>query len=252
MPEAAPLLPPLPRLRALAVDDEPLATERMRMLCARIDMVDLVGTAQDGASALALIGTLKPDVLLLDIAMPGMTGLALAEALQASMGETSPAIIFVTAFDQYALAAFEVAAVDYLMKPVDAPRLTRALERARGKRALPAPRWLVEFWVPGRGEMLRVPVEDVEHVQAERDYMRLTTAKRSFLIHQTISNLEMRLDPAQFVRIHRSVIVRRDRVSRLFHERSCGWQVELADGLTLPVGRTHAASVKALLLGGGG
>jgi len=241
-------------LRALAVDDEPLATERLRMLCARIDMVELVGTAHDGASALALIETLKPDVLLLDIEMPGMTGLALAEALQARTqgGAFGPTIIFVTAFDQYALAAFEVAAVDYLMKPIDAARLTRALERARGRGAMPAPRWLAEFWVPSRGEMLRVPVEDVEHVQAERDYMRLTTAKRSFLIHQTISNLEMRLDPARFVRIHRSVIVRRDRVARLFHERSHGWQVELEDGLQLPVGRTHAASVKALLLGRGG
>jgi two-component system response regulator AlgR len=236
-------------LRALAVDDEPLATERLRMLCARIDMVELVGTAHDGASALTMIETLKPDVLLLDIEMPGMTGLALAEALQERMGSTGPAIIFVTAFDQYALAAFEVAAVDYLMKPIDAARLTRALERARGRGALPTPRWLAEFWVPSRGEMLRVQVEDVEHVQAERDYMRLTTAKRSFLIHQTISNLEMRLDPARFVRIHRSVIVRRDRVVRLFHERSSGWQVELEDGLQLPVGRTHAASVKALLLG---
>lgn len=227
------------------------------MLCARLVEVDLVGTAQDGASALTVIDQLKPDVLLLDIAMPGMTGLELATALAGRMCGAAPAIIFVTAFDQFALAAFEVAAVDYLMKPVDAARLQRALMRAgallsRGQGAITVPRWLEEFWVPGRGEMLRVPVDDVEHIVAERDYMRLTTAKRSFLILQTISNLETRLDPSRFVRIHRSVIVRRDRVARLFHERSSGWQIELANGPRLPVGRTYAASVKALLMGGSG
>lgn len=239
-------------LRAIAVDDEPLATERLQILCARIEGVELVDTANDGPSALTLIDTLRPDVLLLDIAMPGMTGLELAAALPERVGKAAPAIIFITAYDQYALAAFEVAAVDYLMKPVDAERLSRALERARGqlgRGALLLPRWLEVFWVPGRNEMLRVSVDEVEHVQAERDYMRLTTAKRSFLILQTISNLEARLDPARFVRIHRSVIVRRDRVVRLFHERASGWHVELADGLRLPVGRTYAAGVKALLMG---
>lgn len=242
---------PAARLRAVAVDDEPLAIERMKMLCARLDTVELAGTAADGASALPLIEAIRPDVLLLDIDMPGMTGLELAARLPARLGDAMPAIIFVTAFDQYALAAFEVAAIDYLMKPIDAARLARAFERASSWRcsAETAPAWLEEFWVPRRGELVRVSVDDVEYVQAERDYMRLSTAGRSFLIHQTISNLEARLDPARFVRIHRSVIVRRDRVARLFHERSSGWHVELADGLVLPVGRTHAASVKALLTG---
>ncbi len=234
-------------LRVLAVDDEPLAIERLQILCARLPGIQLVGTANDGPSALRLIDVLRPDVLLLDIAMPGMTGLELAAALSVP----APAIIFVTAFDQFALAAFEVAAVDYLMKPIDAARLARGFERARQRQTMPSPlvptQWLTEFWVPQRGEMVRVAADDVEHVQAERDYMRLTTANRSFLIHETISTLEARLDPSKFVRIHRSVIVRRDRVARLFHGRSSGWQVELIGGLQLPVGRTHAAGVKTLL-----
>lgn len=230
-------------LRVLAVDDEPLAIERLQILCARIPGVQLVGTAADGASALRLAEVLRPDVMLLDIAMPGMSGLELAAALP----QPAPAAIFVTAFDQFALAAFEVAAVDYLIKPVNPDRLARAFARARGRQNLSPSRWLEEFWVPQRGEMVRVPAADVEYVQAERDYMRLTTATRSFLIHQTISHLEERLDPARFVRIHRSVIIRRDLVARIFHSRSSGCQLALANGLVLPVGRTYAAAVKSLL-----
>nr|WP_279380421.1 LytTR family DNA-binding domain-containing protein [Polymorphobacter multimanifer] len=240
-------------MRVLAVDDEPLAIERMQILCARLPGIELIGTANDGPGALRLIEVHRPDVLLLDIAMPGMTGLQLAAALPQDASGSAPAIIFITAFDQFALAAFEVAAVDYLMKPIDAARLARGFERARQRQTMPAPvaspQWIAEFWVPQRGEMVRVAADDVEHVQAERDYMRLTTATRSFLIHETISTLEARLDPAKFVRIHRSVIVRRDHVARLFHGRSSGWQVELVNGLQLPVGRTHAAGVKALLTG---
>ena len=116
-------------LRVLIADDEPLAAERLQLLLARIDSAQLVGTASDGESAINLATALNPDVLLLDIAMPGLDGIGVARSLAAL--DPSPAVVFVTAFDQFAVAAFEVEAVDYLMKPVDPARLHRALERAR-------------------------------------------------------------------------------------------------------------------------
>lgn len=235
-----------PPIRALAVDDEPLAIERLQILCARLPQVQLIGSANDAASALRLIDATAPELLLLDIAMPGMTGLELARALNGRV----PAIVFITAYDQFAVAAFDVAAADYLLKPIDPERLAlaigRAAERLRAP-AAPAPSvWLQEFWVPHRGEIIRVAAADIEHVEAERDYMRLHCGGRSFLIHETISALEARLDPGQFVRIHRSAIVRRDQIARLAHDRNGGWRVALSNGADLPVGRSYAANVKAL------
>src|SRR5215210_5603118 len=116
-------------LKVLIADDEPLAAERLQLLLARCDGIDLVGSASDGDSAVRMTEALKPDLLMLDIAMPGLDGIEVARALASQ--ELSPAVVFVTAFDQFAVAAFEVAAVDYLMKPVDPARLERALGRAR-------------------------------------------------------------------------------------------------------------------------
>src|SRR5438309_3491178 len=139
-------------LRVLIADDEPLAAERLQLLLARAEGAQLVGTASDGDSAINLNEALHPDVLLLDIAMPGLDGIAVARALAAQ--NPSPAVVFVTAFDQFAVAAFEVEAVDYLMKPVEPSRLRRALDRARtylnsrvGKTAPGrSSQWLEEFW----------------------------------------------------------------------------------------------------------
>ena len=192
------------RLRTLIVDDEPLAVERMQILCAGLEQVDLVGTAVDGDAALRLIDALKPDLVLLDIAMPQCDGMSVAAAL--ARVSHRPAVIFCTAFDQHAVAAFEVAAVDYVLKPVSADRLARAVARAfevRGLKgdapATPSSRWIEDFWVPHRSEMIRISASDVERIDAERDYMRLSVGGRSYLIHQTISELERRLDPERFI-----------------------------------------------------
>src|SRR3982751_1129672 len=139
-------------LRILIADDEPLATERLQLLLARAEGAQLVGTASDGESAINLTRALSPDVLLLDIAMPGLDGIGVARAL--TQQNPSPAVVFVTAFDQFAVAAFEVEAVDYLMKPVDPDRLQRAIDRARNylvqRSSQPAAgkvsQWLDEFW----------------------------------------------------------------------------------------------------------
>ncbi|HEX2759700.1 MAG TPA: response regulator, partial [Rhizomicrobium sp.] len=175
-------------LRTLIVDDEPLAVERLQILCARIPGITLVGTAADGAGALRLIESLSPDLLLLDIQMPGMDGMAVAQAL--AKRDTRPAMIFVTAFDQFAVAAFDVAAVDYLLKPVEADRLERAVARMRDRTGdaapvAPASPWTREFWVPHRSGIVRIAAGDIDLVEAERDYMRLHVGPRSFLLHET-------------------------------------------------------------------
>lgn len=239
-------------LRTLIVDDEPLAVERMQFLCAEQPGVDVVGFAADGAHALRQIGALSPDLVILDISMPELDGMAVARALTTG-GDTeaaAPAVIFVTAFDSFAIEAFDLEAVDYLLKPVASQRLARAIERVVQRRAQPARPstgdHAREFWVPHRSELVRIAADDIERVDAERDYMRLHVGARSFLLHQTIGVLEERLDPERFIRIHRSVIVRRDRIARLGHDRAGAWHAELVDGEQLRIGRTYLSRVKAL------
>jgi two-component system response regulator AlgR len=242
-------------LRTLLVDDEPLAIERLQILCARIPGLHLVGTATDGESALRLVGALRPDLLLLDIAMPGLDGLAVADAVERL--EPKPAVIFVTAFNQFAVAAFDVAAVDYLLKPVAQERLERAISRVRARggalserkteeAASPASPYAREFWVSHRAEIVRVPASEIDLIEAERDYMRLHVGPRSYLLHQTITALEQRLDPAQFIRLHRSTIARRDRITGFKHDGVGAWIAQLRDGREIRIGRTYLAEARAL------
>lgn len=238
-----------PVLRTLIVDDEPLAIERLQILGASLPGLQLVGTASDGESALRLITALSPELVLLDIAMPGLDGLAVARALE---GRTNrPTIIFCTAFDQFAVAAFDVAAVGYLLKPVSPDQLARAVARAAGlRRASPpaaaASEWIEEFWVPHRSEVVRIAARDIDRIEAERDYMRLHLGARSFLLHQTISALERRLDPALFIRLHRSVMVRRDRIVRLRHDGLGTWRAVLVDDHEVRIGRSYLAAARAM------
>ena len=234
-------------LRTLIVDDEPLAIERMQVLCAEIESLLVVGTASDGESALRLADKLAPDLLLLDMTMPGMDGLAVAQEVAAR--DEPPAVIFVTAHEDFAVEAFDLDAVDYVLKPVAADRLERAVARAvtrRGSRKAGANRWLQEFWVPHRSELLRIEASQVDRIDAERDYVRLNVGERSYLLLQTIAGLEAKLDPEQFIRIHRSTILRRDAIAGLRHEGLGVWSAELADGEVLRIGRTYLRKVKAM------
>lgn len=217
----------------------------------------LVGTATDGEAALRLVEALKPDLLLLDIAMPGLDGMAVAQAVEKF--EVKPAIIFATAFDQFAVAAFDVSAVDYLLKPVAQDRLERAVGRVRARIAAPpgdAPKadgtapsgsdYTQEFWVPHRAEIIRVPAGEIDLIEAERDYMRLHVGPRSYLLHQTITALERRLDPTQFIRLHRSTIAQRDRIAGFKHDGMGAWTAQLRDGREIRIGRTYLAEARAL------
>jgi two-component system response regulator AlgR len=238
-------------LRTLIVDDEPLAVERMQVICAKISTLRVVGTASDGAAALRLIDALAPDLVLLDMTMPEVDGLSVARKLAKS--DRRPAVIFVTAHDHFAVEAFDLDAVDYVLKPVTPERLGRAIERAlarRGETRRGESRWLEELWVPHRSELLRIEVSHVRQIDAERDYVRLHVGEgenaRSYLLLQTIAGLEQRLDPEQFIRIHRSTIVRRDRIHGLRHDGLGVWSIELGDGESLRIGRTYLPRVKGM------
>jgi two-component system response regulator AlgR len=246
-------------LRTLIVDDEPLAVERTQVICAEIDAIRVVGTASDGAAALRLTEKLEPDLVLLDMTMPELDGLGVARKFSES--DNPPAVIFVTAHDHFAVEAFDLEAVDYVLKPVSAARLSRAINRAiarRGERAAQKSEWLDELWVPHRSELLRIAVNEVHRIDAERDYVRLHVAApgeeagsngeggRTYLLLQTIAGLEARLDPEKFIRIHRSTILRRDNIRGLRHDGLGVWSAELMNGEALRIGRTYLAKVKKM------
>jgi two-component system response regulator AlgR len=240
-------------LRVLIADDEPLAAERLQVLLARARGATLVGTASDGESAISMAEALNPDVLLLDIAMPGLDGIDVARSLASQ--DPSPAVVFVTAFDQFAVAAFEVAAVDYLMKPVEPERLQRALDRAQDyieHRRVPSAKpgepskWIDEFWASDLSGLVRIAAKDIDRVSAERDYMRLHVGRRSWLIHHSMTALEEGLDPSLFVRLHRSAIVRKDFITGFTRNPSGRWIARLADGSEQPVGRLYSDRVRAI------
>ncbi len=241
-----------PTLDILVADDEQLATERLELLLSRLEGARLVGTAPDGEVAVRKAEALTPDIVLLDIAMPGLDGIEVARAL--SRLDRSPAVVFVTAFDQFAVAAFEVAAVDYLMKPVDPARLARAIERARAFLSQERPtgdgegksKFLEEFWASDLSGLVRIAARDIDRVSAERDYMRLHVGNRSWLIHHSMSALEEGLDPRLFVRLHRSAIVRRDFVTGFSRNASGRWLARLADGSEQAVGRLYSDQVRAM------
>ena len=237
-------------IRILVVDDEPLAVERLQLLLAKIDGVSVVGAANDGEAALRIAEAVTPDLVLLDIAMPGMDGIDVARALADST--VDPAIVFVTAFDNFAVAAFDVAAIDYLMKPVLPERLERAIERVRahlakgGRDTPPATAYVEEFWVPDHSGLIRIAARDISRITAERDYMRLHVGQRGWLIHRTIAKLEEELDPAMFIRVHRSVMLRKDTITSLYRDSGGHWTARLSDGAEQRIGRSYVDAVKRL------
>ncbi|MGZ3375859.1 MAG: LytR/AlgR family response regulator transcription factor [Phenylobacterium sp.] len=258
-------------LRVLIVDDEPLARRRLEILLREQPDVELAGAASDGIAARRLIAERSPDVVLLDIKMPGLTGLEVLDALgPPDTRNAAPIVIFVTAFDRFALDAFDRAAFDYLLKPVEPARLAASLARARETLAERAAAERVgeleeilrnlrsgpattaadgefdrEIWIQERGGRTSVPVAAIDWVAAERDYVRIHTNARSFLIRQSIGALAGRLDPSVFVRVHRSSLVRRDRIVRIRHAGGRG-AVVLSTGAEIAVSRRHMGALKAM------
>ena len=257
-------------LRVLIVDDEALARRRLATILRQLPGNEIAGEAGDGETALRLIGEVAPDVVLLDVRMPGLSGFDVLRALSVPR---PPVIIFVSAFNHYAVKAFEVRAVDYVLKPVAFDRLAAALDRARQvleadsaeqriaemaavldalRRSEPEPmpadtRYETEIWVQRRAEFRRVPVGTIDWIQAERDYVQIHAEGQSYLVRETIGGLADRLDPADFVRVHRSAIARRDRVTAVQQAGYGALRVLLSNGVSLRVGRTYARQVRGLI-----
>lgn len=256
-------------LRILAVDDEQLALRRLDLLLRKIVGVELIGTARSGPQALDLITRLKPDVILLDIRMAGMSGFEVVTALE---GPDPPEVIFVTAFDSFAAQAFELSPVDYVVKPVDLDRLRRAIDRARRRLEASEARLHIdeltavvaalrsqaaetasggagppaEIWVQRRGEFARLLVRDIDWVEAERDYVRLHARGESYLLRHTLAALHERLGE-RFLRIRRSALVRTDRIAAVRRAGYGDLRVKLVTGEELRVGGAYVAQVRAML-----
>jgi len=238
------------RLRVLLVDDEPLALRRLETLFADIDDIDVVGSASTGNEAEERIAALKPELVMLDISMPGKSGIRVAADLVA---EPRPEIIFVTAFEQYAPDAFEVDAADYLLKPVRFDRLRQAVERARRRRVMrdavdriagtPIEAREEAIWVQIANGNLRLPIAQIEWVEAARDYVLLHTATRSYIHRISMTALEQLLDPAQLMRVHRSTFIRPALVRAVQRLGKGLIALEMEDGSVVQVGPSYAGIV---------
>ena len=252
-------------LRVLIVDDEPVARRRLRRLL-RFDFdVHIVGECGDGATAADAIRDLAPDVVLLDVQMPELDGFGL---LQTLYPDEIPVVIFVTAFDRYALRAFDVHALDYLLKPVDGERLARAMARARvrvaERRGSPTPqldhrlmalltelsaerRYLTRMPVRAEGRLIVVQLSDVDWIAAADNYVTLHAGAQHHMVRDTMGRLERELDPDLFVRIHRSTIVRIDGIKELVPDFHGDYTVILKNGTRLTLSRTYRSKVEAVL-----
>ena len=243
------------RCRTLIAEDEPLAREGLADWVRQMPQLELAALCGDGASALAAIRAERPALVLMDIQMPGMTGLQVLRALAAEPQQPMPAVIFTTAFDEHALTAFELHAVDYLLKPIRLRRLFEALSRVRTvapistevlQKLTPEPRRHVS--VQERGRVILVPVDKILYMRAELKYVTIRTAEREYLLEESLTRLEQEFGE-RFVRIHRSCLVARDYVEA-FERQSEGeaegqWVVKLR-GLEdrLPVSRRQQHVIK--------
>ena len=257
-------------LRVLIVDDEHLARQAMRRLLAA-HPVEIVGEATGGAEAAELIRREKPDLAFLDVQMPGCDGF---EALAKLDPAATPAVVFVTAYDEHALRAFEVHAVDYLLKPYDDARFASALQRGkdevRGRQAdtvnsrltqlldylqqsgerAPAPREDSvgdRILVKSSGEIFFLKADEIDWIEADGDYMKFHVAGRTHLTRETMARLEARLDPKRFIRIHRSTIVNIDRLRKLSPSFAGEYAVILNDGTKLKLSRGYHERIATLM-----
>jgi two-component system LytT family response regulator len=250
-------------IRTLIADDEPLARERLRALLAHHGDVEIIGECANGADAIDAITELRPDLVLLDVEMPRVDGFAVLEALDPN---ALPAVVFVSAHDQYAVRAFEAHALDYILKPFDEARVDRALRRVRGQLArdpsgtrhtdprlvslleeLRDRRRSDRLVVKTGGRVVFLRTEDIDWVEASGNYVRLHVGGEAHLLRESMKNMERRLDPSTFVRIHRSAIVNVDRIRELepwFHGE---YIVILRDGTRLTSSRVFSDRLNALI-----
>jgi two-component system LytT family response regulator len=245
-------------ISTVIVDDEALARKGLRTLLRRHPDLQVVAEAGNGAEAVAAIRKHRPELVFLDVQMPSLDGFAVIEEIGV---DRMPAVVFVTAHDRHALKAFDVHAVDYLLKPFDRPRFDRAVERVRERSAgAPAARefralidtmrerrsYAERLLVQDRDRTLLVKVRDLIWIEAADNYVRLHLVGANYLLHDSIRNLEQRLDPATFLRVHRSAIVHLDRIREIQQWFAGGRVLILSDGSRVTVSRSHWARIAAL------
>jgi two-component system LytT family response regulator len=255
------------RIRALIVDDEPLARDRLRMLLSHEIDLEVAGEFGNGCTAVQGIRELRPDLLFLDVQMPELDGFGVLEAVGP---QHMPATVFVTAYDQYALRAFEVSAVDYLLKPFDRDRFLSALDRARRQIALSTSfelggasdlssrllsllqqvrteTHLDRLVIKSGGRVLFLKADEVDWIEAAGNYVRLHVARETFLLRETVTAIERKLDPRKFVRIHRSTVVNLERIKELQPLFHGDHQVTLIDGNRLTLSRSYRENLERIL-----
>ena len=254
-------------LRVIVADDEPLARQRIVDLLRGENDIELAAEAANGAQAVTMIRQHAPDLIFLDVQMPGMSGLDVVTLIGASM----PATIFVTAFDRFALRAFELAAVDYLLKPFDDERFEQALDRARRLielnevekttqrllQQLPAPgdstaqeseqRHLSSITVEQRGQTRIVPTARIDYITASGPYAELHVGDKTYAVRERMQTLEERLDPTVFYRIHRSAIVRLDQIEVILRAAGGDYAVRLKSGVSLSLSRSKREELELKL-----
>jgi two-component system, LytTR family, response regulator len=251
-----------PKIRALIVDDEPLARRRIRKLLSRDGDVEVIGDCANGYEAINAITEHNPDLLFLDVQMPEIDGFAVLERIDP---HKLPFVIFVTAYDRYALKAFEVSAVDYLLKPFDRKRFEKALQRVKTRslaergselnqqtiallRELRArSRHLDRLLIKSAGRAFFLKTEEIDWIEAEGKYVRLHSGRESYLLREGIGSLETQLDPQKLVRIHRSTIVNIDRVKEFQPWFNHEYRVVLLDGTELMLSRSCRKKLAELL-----
>lgn len=249
-------------IRAIIVDDEPLAREGVRLNLEAEPDIDIVGEAGTGEEAVGLIETLRPDLLFLDVQMPGLDGFGVLDAVGAAH---MPVTIFTTAYDEFALRAFDAHAIDYVLKPYDAERFHQAVDRARmqlnGRRRAHADerldslleelrtrnQYLERLIVRSGGRILILRVTEIDWIEAASNYVRLHAGGREYLLRETMTALEAKLDPMEFVRIHRSTIVRVDRIRELEPLFQGDYVVVLEDSTRLTSSRGYRERLHDLL-----
>jgi two-component system, LytTR family, response regulator len=234
------------KIRAVVVDDEPLARSSLKLLLRRDPEVELVGECRSGMEALAEIRRKKPELVFLDVQMPECDGFDVLEQLGSEM---PPALVFVTAYDQYALRAFEAGALDYLLKPFDNARFERALNRAKERieQGKETPRKIERLAIKNAGQVLFQKISEIDWIEAADYYVCLHVGTKTHLLRRSMSDVDQELEKAAFCRIHRSAIVNLERVRQLEISEDGGTDVVLNGGTRLRLSRRYRKDLQARL-----
>jgi len=246
-------------IRAVIADDEVLARQKLRMLLRHEPEVEIVGECASAAETIQLVRAAGPDLLFLDIRMPDMDGFDIAGSLSVDQRSVLPQIVLTTAYDQYAVRAFEIHAVDYLLKPFTLERLRTAVQRVSDRAALAVTRPTGQTFAPNispyttrmvfksRGRILFLPVEEIRWITAEENYVRIHAGNEAHLLRNTMTRLETRLDPAIFLRVHRSSIVNLHYVMEVKNEADGESLVLLTSGESIAMSRSYRSRIYKLL-----